>query len=241
MGEWLEADGLGGFASGTVDGIRTRRYQAVLLTATSPPTGRVVLVNGFEAWLETPAGSVALTSQRYAPDVVHPDGASRIETFTPDPWPSWMLGLPDGNRIEHQVLVPRGQAATVLTWRLRAGPGGTLAVRPLALRPGLPRAPSREPRLPLRRGRRGSARRLASLSRPARDRGALERQLRAPAGLVPELPLHRGASARARLRRGPGITRDLSLGPGARRGGPDPRSGGARARGRRRGDSRRGR
>ena len=131
MGEWLEADGLGGFASGTVDGIRTRRYQAVLLPATSPPTGRGVLVNGFEAWLETPAGSVALTSQRYAPDVVHPDGASRIETFTPDPWPSWMLGLPDGNRIEHQVLVPRGQAATVLTWRLRAGPGGTLAVRPL--------------------------------------------------------------------------------------------------------------
>ena len=29
------------------------------------------------------------------------------------------------------MLVPRGQAATVLTWRLRAGPGGTLAVRPL--------------------------------------------------------------------------------------------------------------
>jgi predicted glycogen debranching enzyme len=90
-----------------------------------------VLVNGFEAWLETPAGSVALTSQRYAPDVVYPDGAGRIETFAPDPWPSWTLGLSDGSRIEHQVLVPRGHAATVLTWRLRAGSGGTLAVRPL--------------------------------------------------------------------------------------------------------------
>jgi hypothetical protein len=31
--EWLEADGLGGFASGTVDGIRTRRYHALLLSA----------------------------------------------------------------------------------------------------------------------------------------------------------------------------------------------------------------
>ena len=39
--EWLEADGLGGFASGTVSGIRTRRYQALLLAATNPPTGRV--------------------------------------------------------------------------------------------------------------------------------------------------------------------------------------------------------
>jgi glycogen debranching enzyme len=44
--EWLEADGLGGFASGTVSGIRTRRYHALLLAATTPPTGRMVLVNG---------------------------------------------------------------------------------------------------------------------------------------------------------------------------------------------------
>ena len=43
--EWLEADGLGGFASGTVSGIRTRRYHALLLTATKPPAGRLVLVS----------------------------------------------------------------------------------------------------------------------------------------------------------------------------------------------------
>ena len=54
--EWLEADGLAGFASGTVSGIRTRRYHALLLTATTPPTGRMVLVNGLEVWLEKPAG-----------------------------------------------------------------------------------------------------------------------------------------------------------------------------------------
>jgi hypothetical protein len=54
--EWLETDGLGGFASGTVSGIRTRRYHALLLTATNPPSGRVVLVNGFDAWVETQPG-----------------------------------------------------------------------------------------------------------------------------------------------------------------------------------------
>src|SRR5690349_5186633 len=43
--EWLETDGLGGFASGTVPGVRTRRYHALLLVATTPPTGRFVLVN----------------------------------------------------------------------------------------------------------------------------------------------------------------------------------------------------
>src|SRR3989441_12828629 len=129
--EWIEADGLGGFASGTVSGIRTRRYHALLLTATAPPAGRVVLVNGFEAWLESRDGTVALTSQQYAPDVIHPDGAERIESFVPDPWPTWVLRLPDGSRIEHGVLVEPGRAAVVLYWRLVDGAGGTLSVRPL--------------------------------------------------------------------------------------------------------------
>ena len=61
--EWLEADGLGGFASGTTSGVRTRRYHALLLTATTQPTARIVLVNGFDAWLDTPTGSFALSTQ----------------------------------------------------------------------------------------------------------------------------------------------------------------------------------
>ena len=66
--EWLEADGLGGFASGTSSGIRTRRYHALLLVATTPPTGRMVLVNGIDAWIERPgAPDEYLTRQRYAP------------------------------------------------------------------------------------------------------------------------------------------------------------------------------
>ena len=60
-GEWLEADGLGGFASGTVSGERTRRYHALLLAATEPPSGRMVLVNGFDAFVETEAGRFALS------------------------------------------------------------------------------------------------------------------------------------------------------------------------------------
>jgi len=54
--EWLEADGLGGFAMGTATGVRTRRYHAVLLAAATPPTGRMALVQGVEAWLRAPSG-----------------------------------------------------------------------------------------------------------------------------------------------------------------------------------------
>jgi glycogen debranching enzyme len=82
---WLEADGQGGFASGTVSGIRTRRYHVLLLTAVTPPTGRFVLVNCPEVWVESRAGWASLSTQRYVPDIVHPDGHTRIVGFTTQP------------------------------------------------------------------------------------------------------------------------------------------------------------
>ena len=116
--EWLEADGLGGFASGTACGLRTRRYHALLLTATSPPTGRVVLVNGFEAWVETDCGRFALSTQRYTPDVMYPDGQTRLQSFTDDPWPTWRWRLDDSQEISLELFTPRDTAACVLCWRL---------------------------------------------------------------------------------------------------------------------------
>src|ERR1051325_6943369 len=131
--EWLGPDGLGGFASGTASGIRSRRYHALLLTATTPPAGRFVLVNGLEAWLETAAGRIPLSSQRYEPDVVHPDGTRRIERFDADPWPRWTFRLDEETRLEHEVLVAPGRARVVLGWRLAGEIPGptTLCVRPL--------------------------------------------------------------------------------------------------------------
>jgi predicted glycogen debranching enzyme len=129
--EWLEADGLGGFASGTTSGVRTRRYHALLLSATSPPTGRVVLVNGMDVWVDTREGSFALSGQRYAPDVVHPDGSSRIVSFTHDPWPTWEFETSDGTRIRQEIVVPWRHGSTILTWEvIRAAGPITLRVRP---------------------------------------------------------------------------------------------------------------
>jgi predicted glycogen debranching enzyme len=116
--EWLEPDGLGGFASGTATGIRTRRYHALLLAATTPPTGRVVLVNGLDAWIETAHGTFALTSQRYEPGVIHPDGAGRISAFTTDPWPRWTFTLDDGTEIQQTIVVQHGAPLVAIDWRL---------------------------------------------------------------------------------------------------------------------------
>jgi predicted glycogen debranching enzyme len=130
--EWIEPDGLGGFASGTATGVRTRRYHALLLASTKPPAGRFVLVNGMEAWIERSGARHALSTQHYAPDVRHPDGASRIVAFEHEPWPTWMYRLVDGSEITQELIVPRGQPVTLLSWRMHDAPSDTfLHVRPL--------------------------------------------------------------------------------------------------------------
>jgi predicted glycogen debranching enzyme len=116
--EWLEADGLGGFASGTVSGIRTRRYHALLLTATTPPAGRMVLANGFDAWVETPGGTFAISSQRYSPGVIHPDGASRIQSFEHEPWPRWRFRINNDLVIEQELFVFKEESAVFISWKI---------------------------------------------------------------------------------------------------------------------------
>ncbi len=121
--EWIEPDGNGGFASGTLTGIRTRRYHALLLTATTPPTGRMVLVNGADVWVTTATGRFALSAQRYQPDVVYPDGHTRLASFSAEPWPTWEFDTPDGVRIRQEVLVQHGAGATLVAWHLLRGSG----------------------------------------------------------------------------------------------------------------------
>jgi predicted glycogen debranching enzyme len=131
--EWLETDGLGGFAMGTVGGIRTRRYHGLLITASQPgnPAARVMLLNGIEAWVQRSSGVFHLTPQHYGPDVrTQPERA--IESFTNDPWPRWVYRLEDGTHIEHELFLRHGSSLMAMTWRLREPRDGVrLIVRPL--------------------------------------------------------------------------------------------------------------
>jgi predicted glycogen debranching enzyme len=133
--EWLEADGLGGFASGTVGLERTRRYHALLLASARPPVDRLVLVNGLEARVETPAGPRALSTHRYAPDVVHPDGASRLVGFEREPWPAFRFRLDDGTEIVQEILALRDAPAVLVRFRALDRQAGRAGALELVLRP----------------------------------------------------------------------------------------------------------
>ncbi len=129
--EWLEADGLGGYASGTISVLRTRRYHALLLTATTPPTGRMVLVNGFDAWVDRNGARFDLSSQWYAPGVLGGRGAENIESFESSPWPRWIYRFTDGTRIQQEIFVVQEAPVTCVAWKLLSGAGPVkLTVRP---------------------------------------------------------------------------------------------------------------
>ena len=46
--EWLETNGLGGYASSTLAGVNTRRYHGLLVAALHPPVDRFVLLSKLE-------------------------------------------------------------------------------------------------------------------------------------------------------------------------------------------------
>ena len=136
--EWLEADGLGGFASHTRDNTRTRRYHGLLLVAKKPPAERRVLVNGVDVVLDLGGERLALTSQTYKPTVegeapiVRHEGRPVHASFDGAGFPTWTYDLGAGTTLEHTIFVPRGSSLVILRWRLNSPAQGTaqLIVRP---------------------------------------------------------------------------------------------------------------
>ncbi|MES1177716.1 MAG: amylo-alpha-1,6-glucosidase [Myxococcales bacterium] len=128
--EWLEADGLGGFASCSTAGIATRRYHALLLAAQHPPASRVVLINGFRAWLETPEGTVQLTRHPFAPGVLSAADA-QLDRFISEPWPTVRYVTEAGLVVIQELFVLHGSPTVLVSFRLEnAAPGVKLCLRP---------------------------------------------------------------------------------------------------------------
>ncbi|MGH7227966.1 MAG: glycogen debranching enzyme N-terminal domain-containing protein, partial [Nitrospiraceae bacterium] len=129
--EWLETNGRGGFASGTVAGPNTRRYHALLLVARKPLAERCVLVNHLEERLDINGSSLPLSTNLY-PGTVHPDGYRRCVGFANEPWPTWTYAL-GGVKVAREIFNPRGRELVVVRWRL-AEPStrsARLVIRPM--------------------------------------------------------------------------------------------------------------
>jgi predicted glycogen debranching enzyme len=79
--EWLVTNGIGGFASGTVAGLPTRRYHGLLVAALKPPLGRNLLVAGLDETVAYAGEVVTLGANRWASGAVSPEGYRFLEAF----------------------------------------------------------------------------------------------------------------------------------------------------------------
>ena len=122
--EWLVTNGLGGYASGTVAGMLTRRYHGMLVASLPAPLGRMVLLNHLLERVRLPGRGVIWLGDQ--DEVAGPNAADQTEHLAEF---RLELGLPvwiyrvDGFTIEKRVLMPYGQNTVHITYRVLKGEG----------------------------------------------------------------------------------------------------------------------
>ena len=123
--EWIETNGIGGFASSTVIGANTRRYHGLLVAALSPPAGRFLTLAKLDEEIVTSSGPTGI-GVNYYPGAVFPEGFRYIESFSLDPFPRWIYRVED-IFLEKTVALEYGRNAVWVEYRVREGDGGPAA------------------------------------------------------------------------------------------------------------------
>lgn len=131
--EWLETNGIGGFACSTIAGANTRRYHGLLTAATRPPLGRVTILSKFEEVLEIDGESFELSSNQY-PKTVHPQGFQYLSSFELNPFPIWTYEI-NGITLERKIFMVHGQNTTVCQWQILSSDAGKKRSIGLTLKP----------------------------------------------------------------------------------------------------------
>ena len=128
--EWLEANGLGGWASGTISSCHTRRYHGLLVAATRPPLARMVLLSKLAETIAIGGRRFELDTNRY-PGAVSPEGHRHLASFALDPMPVFVFDA-GGVRLKKTVAAVHGENTTVVLYEVLDAPEElTLELRPL--------------------------------------------------------------------------------------------------------------
>jgi predicted glycogen debranching enzyme len=130
--EWLVTNAIGGYASGSVSGEMTRRYQGLLVAALNPPVVRTLLVTKLDETVVYDGTTFELTTDRWESGIVRPHGYRHIERFRLDgSVPVWTFACADA-LIEKRVWMERYSNTVYVRYRvLRASRPVELTVQPV--------------------------------------------------------------------------------------------------------------
>lgn len=136
--EWLVTNGIGGYASGTVAGVLTRRYHGLLMAALQPPLGRTLLLAKLDVTAEydgiypESGRFYPLFTNRWGTGLVEPDGYFFIDRFHLEgTTPVWTYSI--GNAVlEKRIWMKPGHNTTYIQYKLTRATGPlTLEARAL--------------------------------------------------------------------------------------------------------------
>ena len=127
--EWIVTNGIGGYASGTIGGVLTRRYHGLLVAALDPPLGRTVLVAKLDDSVSFGPDPVPLFSNQWSErsSPIGTEGFRHLNSFDLEGMtPVWSYGI-DGALLEKRVWMAPGANTTYVWYKYLSGP------RPLRL------------------------------------------------------------------------------------------------------------
>jgi predicted glycogen debranching enzyme len=129
--EWLETNGLGGWAGTTVAGAHSRRYHGLLVAATEPPAGRTVLLSRLDETLHVGGESFELSCNQF-PGAIAPRGFEHLTAFRKDLFPVFEYEA-GGVRLRKTVAAVDGESTTLVLYEAVEATGPFI----LSLRPFL--------------------------------------------------------------------------------------------------------
>ena len=120
--EWLVTNGLGGYASGTVPGVITRRYHGLLSAALPAPLGRIIMLSHVAEQITLPGGrTVEIGGREHSGDAVDAHGTGYLTEFRLEAGlPVWCYNV-DGIVIEKRLFLPHMQNTVHLSYELLSG------------------------------------------------------------------------------------------------------------------------
>jgi predicted glycogen debranching enzyme len=115
--EWLVTNGIGGFASGTISGLLTRRYHGLLIAAQKPPLGRTLLLADLDEEASFKGQSYTLASKQNTTGTIAPAGFQFIVQFRLESGiPVWTFALADA-LIEKRVWMQPRRNTTYIQYK----------------------------------------------------------------------------------------------------------------------------
>jgi len=129
--EWLETNGLGGWAGSSIIGCNTRRYHGLLVAATKPPTERVVLLSKLDEEIVVNDERFGLSSNLYGDDHIHPKGHQYLSSFTRELFPEWLYEI-NGIVLRKTVAMMQAENTTLVLYKvIKTKQAFTLQLLPL--------------------------------------------------------------------------------------------------------------